>query len=279
MLQALPRQRVLAAQVEIAARRTHGEPGDRDRLEQGVGILLEDHAVLERPGLRLVGVAHHVAGRHRLRGDGRPLPAGRERGAAATHEPRVGHLRDDGIGPDGHRPGERLVAARRPGTHRARSGRRGRRGRAAGGRPRLPGAPAREPIRPGRPAYRPAPSRRAPRLRGRPRRPSPASRAARRRPRSRPRPSRRASRRQRSAAPRFRARTAPGTGCAATSRCHRRWAFRGRRRGARARRTRIRRRRAGRRCRRTRGRPRAVAASWTAASRTTRRRTRPRAAR
>ena len=47
------------------------------------------------PGLRLVGVADEVVRLGRLAGDRRPLPAGRERRAAATDEVRRGHLVDD----------------------------------------------------------------------------------------------------------------------------------------------------------------------------------------
>ena len=59
-LETLARQRVLAAQVEVAARGAARERRDGHRLQQRERILLQDDAVLERPGLRLVGVAHDV---------------------------------------------------------------------------------------------------------------------------------------------------------------------------------------------------------------------------
>ena len=92
--------RVLAAQVEVALVRADGEPGDRHRLDDRERVAFEEDAVLEGPGLRLVGVADDVLGSGGLGGDRAPLPTGRERGAAAAHELRRGHLRDDGLGAD-----------------------------------------------------------------------------------------------------------------------------------------------------------------------------------
>ena len=89
VLQSLARQRVLAAEVQVPARGADREPLDRHRLEQRERILLEDQPVLERAGLGLVGVAHDVARRGRLRCDGGPLAAGGERRPAATDELRV----------------------------------------------------------------------------------------------------------------------------------------------------------------------------------------------
>jgi hypothetical protein len=46
-----------------------------------------------------------------LAGDGIPLAAGRERGAAAADDARVGDLADDGDGTDVERSPQRLVTA------------------------------------------------------------------------------------------------------------------------------------------------------------------------
>ena len=88
-------QRVLAADVEEAAARAGRERRDRHRLDDRERVALHEDAVLERAGLRLVGVADEVVRLGRLRRDGRPLAPGRERGAAAAHELERGDLGDD----------------------------------------------------------------------------------------------------------------------------------------------------------------------------------------
>src|SRR5207248_3375561 len=72
------------------------------------------HPVLERPGLRLVGVADEVMRMSRLPGDGLPLRAGRERGAAAAEQLRLGDLSLYFLLSDIERAAERGVAALAP---------------------------------------------------------------------------------------------------------------------------------------------------------------------
>ena len=85
--------------------------GDRHRLDDRERVALHDHPVLERSGLGLVGVADQVVRAARLVGDGVPLAAHRERGAAAAHEVGVDHLADHAVGTQLDRAAQRLVAA------------------------------------------------------------------------------------------------------------------------------------------------------------------------
>ena len=66
------------------------------------------------PGLGFVGVADEVVRLGRLGRDGRPLAAGRERGAAAAHQLGRGDFGDDGLGADREGPREGGVPAVRP---------------------------------------------------------------------------------------------------------------------------------------------------------------------
>src|SRR5581483_2314300 len=59
-------ERVLRADVDEALRRAGREPRDRNRLDERERILLHDDPVLERAGLRLVGVADDVVRLRRL---------------------------------------------------------------------------------------------------------------------------------------------------------------------------------------------------------------------
>src|SRR5690606_22454417 len=79
---ALGRERVLAADVDVAAFGADSEARDRQRLDDRERIALEQDAVLERAGLGLVCVADDVTRFRRLPCDGFPFPAGGERGAA-----------------------------------------------------------------------------------------------------------------------------------------------------------------------------------------------------
>ncbi len=124
-------QRVLAADVEVALLAPDRERLDRHRLDDRERVALHEHAILERAGLGLVGVADEVVRLGRLGGDGGPLAAGREGRAAAAHEPRRGHLLDDAVGADRDGPARAPGSRRWRGSRRARSGRRRRRGRAA----------------------------------------------------------------------------------------------------------------------------------------------------
>jgi hypothetical protein len=102
---------VLAADVEVAPARADGVAGDRHRLDDGERVTLQQDAVLERPWLRLVGVAHDVLRVGRLTGDGGPLATRREGCAAAPHELRRRHLGDHAVGSKVERTVERRVAA------------------------------------------------------------------------------------------------------------------------------------------------------------------------
>ncbi len=73
--------------------------GDRHRLDQRERILLHEHAVLERPRLRLVRVADEVVRLRGLARDRLPLGPGRERGAAAAEERRRLHALDHALRP------------------------------------------------------------------------------------------------------------------------------------------------------------------------------------
>jgi hypothetical protein len=88
-----------------------GDAGDRHRLDDEERVVLEDHAVLERPRLGLVCVADQVVRALGVAGDGLPLAPGGERGAAAAHQPRVGHLAQHPVRTHLDRGAERLVAA------------------------------------------------------------------------------------------------------------------------------------------------------------------------
>ena len=132
------RQRILAAHVEVAVLAAGGVGGDGHRLDDGERVALHQHAVLERAGLGLVGVADQVVRAARLARHGVPLAARREGGAAAPDELGVDHLADA-------RPRGRArsrAAARR--SRRGRGSRRGSRGR--------PGRRAAAGAAPGRPA-------------------------------------------------------------------------------------------------------------------------------
>ena len=190
VLQPLARQRVLAAEVQVAARGADGEALDRHRLDERERILLEDEPVLERPRLGLVGVAHDVARRGRLRRDGGPLATGGERGPAATDELRGGDLLDDRLRAELDARARAPRSRRRHGTRRATSDRRGRPGRAAAAPRRPPGARGSGPIRAARRGRHGARRGPGPGPPSPPPRPSPACPRRHRRPRARRRPAR-----------------------------------------------------------------------------------------
>ena len=88
-----------------------GIAGDGHRLDHRVGIALDQHTVLERPGLGLVGVADHIVRMGRLARHGLPLDAHRERGAATPQDPGVLDLAHDAARAELDRAPQRLVAA------------------------------------------------------------------------------------------------------------------------------------------------------------------------
>ena len=102
--------RELAADVDVGEVDVERVAGDGDPLDQHVGIVLDDVAVLERAGLGLVGVHREVTRADVLRQEG-PLEAGGEAGAAAAAEVRLLHLVDDGGRLHAERLVERGVAA------------------------------------------------------------------------------------------------------------------------------------------------------------------------
>ncbi len=89
-----PRPAVLLAQVDEPLGRLRDAHRDQHPLEHQVRPPLHHVAVLDRPGLALVGVHDHVP-RPRLRADGLPLDAGRESGAAVAGQARRLQLGDD----------------------------------------------------------------------------------------------------------------------------------------------------------------------------------------
>ena len=191
---------VLAAQVDVAVAAVGRERGDRHRLDHRERVALHHDAVLECPGLGLVGVADQVVGMSRLLGDRLPLDAGRERGAAAAHQARVLDLADHALRCRARTRGAAPRSRRGRGSRAGCAGRRRRSDEAAAARAR-PAAGTRRRRRLG---LRELAPQRGDRLLGLDRRQHLLAPAARRR---------------RSASPRERGRTGPGTGCAA--RCSR----------------------------------------------------------
>ena len=144
--QPVPAQRVLAAQVQVAALAAGGDAGDRHRLDDEERVVLEDHAVLERPRLGLVGVADQVVRALGVAGHRLPLAAGRERGAAAAHQLRVASPRAAPGRAPSRSPRAAPPSRRGRGSCRCSRDRRRRRGAAAAATDRPPAgraAPAR----------------------------------------------------------------------------------------------------------------------------------------
>ena len=99
-LQALALADELAAHVDVAGMRPHGEAGDQAALDQKMRVVPHDLAILAGAGLRLVGVHDQVVRPAvRLLGHERPFEAGREAGAAAPAQARSLDLVDDGVAP------------------------------------------------------------------------------------------------------------------------------------------------------------------------------------
>jgi hypothetical protein len=80
---------VLGAQVDEALLRPDHVGADRHPVEHQVELRAQQGAVLERPRLALVGIAHHEARGPRGGLGGGPLVAGREAGTAATAQARA----------------------------------------------------------------------------------------------------------------------------------------------------------------------------------------------
>ena len=89
---------VLAADVDVAGMRPHGEGGQHAALDQEMRIVPHDLPVLAGARLRLVGVDDEVVRAPvGLLGHERPFQAGREARAAATAQAGALHLVDDPI--------------------------------------------------------------------------------------------------------------------------------------------------------------------------------------
>ena len=117
------RERVLGAHVDEAVLAAGRVRGDRHRLDERERVALHQHAILERPRLRLVGVADEVVRLRRLARDRLPLRAGREGGAAAAEQARLARPRA------GRRPGRARARGGAPRSRRARGRRRATPGR------------------------------------------------------------------------------------------------------------------------------------------------------
>ena len=126
------RERILPAHVEIPALAPGREARDRHPLDHRERIALHQDAVLERAGLRLVGVADHVVGPGRRFRHGLPLAARRKRRPAAAHELGGQDLANDPLRADLDRPSQRGVSARSCDRRRGSRGRSGRFCRAGG---------------------------------------------------------------------------------------------------------------------------------------------------
>ena len=52
--------RIFAANIDVALPRSHGVASNRRPLHRGQWIAPQNHAIFERPGLRLIRVTHHI---------------------------------------------------------------------------------------------------------------------------------------------------------------------------------------------------------------------------
>ncbi|MPM40239.1 hypothetical protein SDC9_86879 [bioreactor metagenome] len=95
LLQALDRERVFGAAVDIALVGSDRVGADDHALEYRVGVALKQRAVHERAGVALVGVADDIFLRARRLLAEAPLHACREPAAAAAAESGLLHLFDD----------------------------------------------------------------------------------------------------------------------------------------------------------------------------------------
>jgi hypothetical protein len=102
---------VLAADIDVAGGGGDRIAADGAPLDELVGVVLHQQAVLEGARLRLVGVADEVLGLVLPLRDEAPLQAGREAGAAAPAQARLLHFVDDRVGLHLERLGEPLIAA------------------------------------------------------------------------------------------------------------------------------------------------------------------------
>ena len=102
---------IFGADVDEALRRADGDAGDRHPLDQHEGIAFHDHAVGEGAAVALVSIADDVFPVGERVGNGLPLDPGREAGAAAAAQSRLGDLLDDCRGSHRQRPLQAGIAA------------------------------------------------------------------------------------------------------------------------------------------------------------------------
>jgi hypothetical protein len=107
-LQALQQVAVLAAQVDQPAPRPHDPGADGHALDHAIGITRQQHPVLERARLALVGVADHIA--CLPRGVAAQLPLGRRGIAGAAAPAQFGALEivEHALWPTGNGRSQRL---------------------------------------------------------------------------------------------------------------------------------------------------------------------------
>src|SRR5690606_25759692 len=100
LVQLSDRVRARAPDIYVALGRTDRLAGNRHPYPRGDRIAFHDHAVGEGAAVAFVGVADDVLLRARGVGDGLPLDAGREAGAAAAAQAGSGDFLDDLLGAD-----------------------------------------------------------------------------------------------------------------------------------------------------------------------------------
>ena len=101
--------RIFGADVDEALGRADRDAGDGHAFDQDERIAFHDHAVGEGAAVAFVGIADDVFPVGFGVRDGLPLDAGREAGAAASAQSRLGDLLDNSGGV-GQRFGEAFVA-------------------------------------------------------------------------------------------------------------------------------------------------------------------------
>ena len=112
MLDPMSGQRILGADVQVAALAAGGQGGDGHRLDDGERIALHQDPVFEGAWLRLVGVRDQVVRTRGGPGHRVPLASGRKGGASAAQELRVGELADHPLRTQLQRAPEGRIAAR-----------------------------------------------------------------------------------------------------------------------------------------------------------------------